>query len=342
MINALSLEEDDLEDDRDTVASPISHSLTAEAFAPRPLALDEPEIDSGSSSEDDDEVEAAEQAPLAHSQLEEDTFHLAPDTSPVTPMTPLPASPVAPGVNRDLNSSIHAIYRPIAARRRTVTGEEGECVSGGKYMAQPSFGSRSILGSIDSTSQSVSDIAFLREGGNGLGSSTRKRGDTVSSVGRQAKLADKLEDIFGLTEREEVIAGQCRVPHRRSELTQLQNTSAGCSARYCCRASCTSRRGISASTHTCHARRCASPSLIPPLTLPGRDHPVRFAFGAGCAHAAVPQALVHPQGLVAELVPELDGSCCSFSRSRLTRIVRIPTSPTATSICTSLALESAD
>ena len=104
-----------------------------------------------------------------------------------------------------MSSSIHAIYRPIAARRRTVTGEEGEHVQEGKYSSV----ARSVELEQDLEEGVVVDamsasLASIATSSSFVG---RRRAGTVNSVGRQAKLAEKLEDVFGLDEREEVVAG---------------------------------------------------------------------------------------------------------------------------------------
>lgn len=92
-----------------------------------------------------------------------------------------------------MTSSIFAIHRPIAARRRTETGEQGECVSEGAYASQ---------------------IALVSDAEDDATGSTRVRPRAMASRGsagseeRKGKLAEKLEDIFGLDGRESVVAGK--------------------------------------------------------------------------------------------------------------------------------------
>lgn len=100
-----------------------------------------------------------------------------------------------------LASSIYAIHRPIAARRRAVTGEAGEGVKDGAYAVQ-----------------TESDLAvkehFAERGVGELSAPKRERSTTVvsrssaKSTNRREKLADKLEDIFGLDGAEKVVAGE--------------------------------------------------------------------------------------------------------------------------------------
>lgn len=90
-------------------------------------------------------------------------------------------------------SSIFAIHRPIAARRRTETGEQGECVIQGAYASQAA---------------QVSDAEDEAPGMGRAGPDTVARRASVDSEGRKGKLAEKLEDIFGLDGRESVVAGE--------------------------------------------------------------------------------------------------------------------------------------
>ena len=83
-----------------------------------------------------------------------------------------------------------------------MTGEEGEHVEEGKYSSVARSVENIREGVVaDSMSASVESI------GTSSSSLGRRRAGTVNSVGRQAKLAEKLEDVFGLDGREEVVAG---------------------------------------------------------------------------------------------------------------------------------------
>lgn len=124
--------------------------------------------------------------------------------------------------NDQLSSSIHAIHRPIAARRRTLTGEPGEALGdNGTYVKQgPREQDEPVLREepesyVDEASRDKpSDRA---QGDNALSSSTsrpkaRGRSETAvskRSLARRAKLADKLSDIFGLDGNDKVVAGEC-------------------------------------------------------------------------------------------------------------------------------------
>lgn len=83
-----------------------------------------------------------------------------------------------------LSSSLHAFHRPLAAQRRAVTGEAGEVARAGSYAAQPRASTTPTVVALPEDSR-VDD--------------------------RPVRLADKLGDIFGLAEREEVVGGKSRL-----------------------------------------------------------------------------------------------------------------------------------
>lgn len=127
--------------------------------------------------------------------------------------------------NPDVSSSIMAIHRPIAARRRTITGEAGEASKNGEYYKQRS---RSGTASVDSNDNET--IVEEREkeyessesedededskpnqeqekSKRGPGNN-RKRASTglsQKSVIRKEELSEKLVDIFELHEPEPVV-----------------------------------------------------------------------------------------------------------------------------------------
>lgn len=111
-----------------------------------------------------------------------------------------------------LASSLYAIHRPIAARRRTITGERGEYIKEGMYTYQAFSSPRLVTSALPTLAGSV-EIEEEEEVGR-EGFVGRDRSATVASrasgksLMRKRKLAEKLEDIFGLEGSEEVLAGQ--------------------------------------------------------------------------------------------------------------------------------------
>ncbi|GAA5918240.1 hypothetical protein JCM5296_005784 [Sporobolomyces johnsonii] len=104
-------------------------------------------------------------------------------------------------------SSIIAIHRPIAARRRTETGEPGECQgSNGMYASQTSEGEikeeGSEIGEGDAEGAGVEKQEEKRPVPMGRTETVR----TEKSIARRLKLAEKLMDVFGLEEVEDVVA----------------------------------------------------------------------------------------------------------------------------------------
>lgn len=175
------------------------------------LALEEPEEVKEESA--DEEGASAESTSLSTSANEP---HSSEDEGPpsfLSPLQPIAQPAKEESEGEDMMSSIYAIHRPIAARRRTVTGEEGECVKEGRYAAQ-----RVRSGTTDTM-------------------------DSGKSASRRQKLAEKLEDVFGIEGGEEVLAGEflelCTVSEGADEFLGAQSFSAGCFAPFCCRASCT-------------------------------------------------------------------------------------------------------
>lgn len=150
---------------------------------------------------------------------------------------PITADDAAQDEDNMASSSIHAIHRPIAARKRTLTGEPGEAVGRGGVYVQQRGGSRSRAGSLamsptDAGSLTVSkeERDRLHDSGqawsgekndgdedgqaeaddDGVDADTRSRSGSMKSVVRREKLAEKLGDIFGLDGTEEVVAGEYR------------------------------------------------------------------------------------------------------------------------------------
>lgn len=188
MIHALSLEEEGIEEDPDEHASPILPPTAT--FSERVSESDLNKIDPYSHSVHSNDEEDLEQDEISSSSR-------APMHSPPI----LPTSKLASTSNLDLASSIHAIYRPIAARRRAATGESGECASNGIYLHQEE----------SSASLATRENNSMESLGTHLGVGTlgrSQRSNTVTTLNREEKLADKLEDIFGLDVREDVVAGE--------------------------------------------------------------------------------------------------------------------------------------
>lgn len=223
MINALALEEqqqgmdNDVPSDRDDAAEP-ERSQTSPAgerpliqrssTLPSPLSY---QYDSPSSDDEDGDAvpyEAINATAALAPGATDSLGALPPRLRGRTPST-------TPTLRRladhdedttDLSSSLHALHRPIAARRRAMTGEGGEIARGGIY------------------AQSVVDLAAavetpsIAESESGTQTTTMEtrndggrkmvRAATGSSMIRKSKLAEKLEDIFGLEGAEEVLAGE--------------------------------------------------------------------------------------------------------------------------------------
>lgn len=102
-------------------------------------------------------------------------------------------------------SSILAIHRPIAARRRTESGEPGEVLGeDGMYMSQTSEGRIAEEGQVPDENEETLEEAKKRP----LPPSRTATAKTEKSMGRRLKLAEKLMDVFGLEEVEDVVAGE--------------------------------------------------------------------------------------------------------------------------------------
>lgn len=101
-------------------------------------------------------------------------------------------------------SSILAIHRPIAARRRTESGEPGEAQGeNGMYVSQTSEGKIADEGEVPDEADEIREEARQRP----LPPSRTSTAKTEKSMGRRLKLAEKLMDVFGLEEVEDVVAG---------------------------------------------------------------------------------------------------------------------------------------
>lgn len=92
-----------------------------------------------------------------------------------------------------MSSSIHALYRPIAARRRALLGQEGEIGEAGIYVSSQSH-------SVPSNNEAEGEHTMHQDAGIMV---QGKKNDAE----REMKLAEKLQDIFGLESDEAVIAG---------------------------------------------------------------------------------------------------------------------------------------
>ncbi|KAK4052047.1 Sterol 3-beta-glucosyltransferase [Microbotryomycetes sp. JL201] len=114
-------------------------------------------------------------------------------------------------VDQDASSSIHAIHRPIAARRRTLNGEPGEAAGPeGTYIKQglSDQDDRAIRAEPESFLSEEEEQAKLDLGRKHI-RPMRERSETVvsrRSITRRAKLAEKLGDVFGIGSNEAVIA----------------------------------------------------------------------------------------------------------------------------------------
>ncbi|SCZ92669.1 BZ3500_MvSof-1268-A1-R1_Chr5-2g08087 [Microbotryum saponariae] len=113
---------------------------------------------------------------------------------------------ISRGADENMTSSIYAIHRPIAAQRRTFTGEAGEAIKDGVYAHQ---GEESQSISEDHSDEEHDEHSSNLDQGAALIKTRSSRSSTVvsgGSVARKKQLADKLTDIFGLLDSEEVIA----------------------------------------------------------------------------------------------------------------------------------------
>lgn len=184
----------------------------------------------------------------------------------------------AEDVQEDLSasSSIHAIHRPIAARKRTLTGEPGEAAGQDMYIRQSGLGMSPTNKASDRPDLrlSTSEARRLHDGGaawsrNNTGddddtqskASTKSRSGTIDSVQRRNALAEKLGDVFGLDGTEDVIAGTLTF-HSAAFLYHVdlhscfpQSSHAGFSARSSCKASPLLQPATSASTLICRRKR---------------------------------------------------------------------------------------
>jgi hypothetical protein len=182
MINALSLEEDVVEEREGEEEVERSEESEVQA-TPAP----------DSDSDDDDDDDDAQTTAPEDSDNDDPPSFLSPPASAVS----LPVPDVRPLEGKEtMSSSIYAIHRPIAARRRTYTGELGEYVKEGAY-ATASTIREGVIQPVENVVEPDGMVGRKRAGTSA----------TVRSLGRKKKLAGKLMDIFGLKGEEEVVAG---------------------------------------------------------------------------------------------------------------------------------------
>ncbi|KAK4051283.1 Sterol 3-beta-glucosyltransferase [Microbotryomycetes sp. JL221] len=113
----------------------------------------------------------------------------------------------------EVASSIHAIHRPIAARRRTITGEPGEALGPeGIYVRQGLSEQQNQEFSTEPesfVSEDEQQDELDQQGQRRTRPKPRERSETVvskRSITRRVKLAEKLSDVFGIDSNEAVIA----------------------------------------------------------------------------------------------------------------------------------------
>ncbi|SCV72662.1 BQ2448_4199 [Microbotryum intermedium] len=157
--------------------------------------------------------------------------------SPASARERRPTLTLGPGTeHQSMSSSIFAIHRPIAARRRTFTGEPGEAIKDGVYARQGEESEPIKEGSGDD--EYHEHPSNLDLGGALIKTRTSRSSTVVSSksVVRKKQLADKLTDIFGLLDSEEVVAGErTRRLHRPGPAGWLTNAASLCQiAEYPC------------------------------------------------------------------------------------------------------------
>ncbi len=192
---------DDSDDDDDDV--PRSQSLPVPRRANKPAGANSysqastPGTASPLSESDDDGEPPSFLSPLPH----------APAVPP--PPEPIPTADGAGAQPVNIGSSLYAIHRPVAARRRTETGEEGEFVKDGEYVERVNEPDRSLTeepGVIEA--QADKQREHHQASATNSPVATRSRSSTVAShknSRRKEKLAEKLEDIFHLGVKEDVV-----------------------------------------------------------------------------------------------------------------------------------------
>ena len=125
------------------------------------------------------------------------------------PPEPLPTGDGAGAQPVNIGSSLYAIHRPVAARRRTQTGEEGEFVKDGEYVERVNEPDQSLTeepGVIEAKEEHACEDQAKSSTVNSP--ANRSRSSTIQSKKndrRKDKLAEKLEDIFHLGVKEEVV-----------------------------------------------------------------------------------------------------------------------------------------
>lgn len=233
MINALAADEQDLSSDEATSdeASSLHHAQSIDQ------RLTEESTSEDSTSDDDDEnaaypyrepdpqlsndrraSDASRKTATATkaSDVTDSSEREASDEDPASSfLSPANARERRPTLTRgpgpehhSMTSSIYAIHRPIAARRRTFTGEPGEAIKDGVYARQGEE-SEPIQEGHDDDEQDE-HLSNLDLGGALIKTRSSRSSTIVSSrsVARKKLLADKLTDIFGLLDSEEVVAGE--------------------------------------------------------------------------------------------------------------------------------------
>lgn len=237
MINALAQEEE--EDERKR-----NNGLTDDEDEKyhREEDLDDGPSTAESSSDSDDEVPRSQSMPvprpnkanIANSFTQSSTpgttsplSQSDDDGEPPSFLSPLPQAPAVPpppepiptpdGAGAqpvNIGSSLYAIHRPVAARRRTQTGEEGEFVKDGEYVdrvKEPENSFTDEPGVIAAQEDAQKAKARSQDNSNTNSPANRSRSSTIASKGnknerRKEKLAEKLEDIFHLGVKEDVVA----------------------------------------------------------------------------------------------------------------------------------------
>lgn len=237
MINALAQEEEEDERKRDSGTTDDEDDKHQ-----REEDLDDGTSTAESSSDSDDDVPRSQsmpvprpvnQTPSANSFTQSSTpGTVSPlsasddDGEPPSFLSPLPQAPAVPpppepiptadGAGAEpvnIGSSLYAIHRPVAARRRTETGEEGEFVRDGEYVDRVNEPDQALAEEPGvPEAQHDRDNAQPASQGNSATTSpvTRSRSSTVGSKNRKNdrrkdKLAEKLEDIFHLGVKEDVV-----------------------------------------------------------------------------------------------------------------------------------------
>jgi len=241
MINALAQEEE--EDEREREEHQTADEHVGDEREQDEDVDDEPTTDESPSATDDDDVPRSQSLPVPkHTSKPSQTSRISQSSTPGTNtplsdsdddgeppsfLSPLPLAPAVPPPPEPIptadgagahpvtiGSSLYAIHRPVAARRRIQTGEQGEFVQDGEYVDRVNEPDRALTDEPDQIAPDdapapATDTATEQSPPAQAESPTnRSRSSTLArrkNSRRKEKLAEKLEDIFHLGVKEDVV-----------------------------------------------------------------------------------------------------------------------------------------